>query len=67
MATLLTRANVKNTAALHTLIVDIVAALKGIAAKLDADGGVTDTNYAALWTDLMTNTGDAKTIDPTVT
>lgn len=25
------------------------AAIVGITAKLDADGGVTDTNYAALW------------------
>lgn len=25
------------------------AAINGITAKLDADGGVTDTNYSSLW------------------
>ena len=34
---------------LVTLLNDIVAAIAGINAKLDADGGVTDTTYASLW------------------
>jgi hypothetical protein len=28
----------------------LMASVDGIAAKLDADAGVTDTNYASLWT-----------------
>jgi len=28
---------------------NLIAAVFGIAAKLDADAGVTDTNYGALW------------------
>lgn len=60
----LTYGNVKNPTTLHELVVDMVAALKGIAAKLDSDAGVTDTNYAALWTDILTNTGDPKSGDP---
>ncbi len=38
---------------LRALIVqfnNLCASVDGIAAKLDADAGVTDTNYAALWT-----------------
>jgi hypothetical protein len=31
------------------------AAINGITAKLDADGGVTDTNYSALWPAATTN------------
>lgn len=37
---------------LNALLVDITAikaSIAGINAKLDADGGVTGTNYAALW------------------
>lgn len=30
-------------------------AVAGLAAKLDADAGVTDTNYAALWTPVTGN------------
>jgi hypothetical protein len=40
----------KAFSALLTKVDEIIAALKGIAAKLDADGGVTDTNYRSLWT-----------------
>jgi hypothetical protein len=31
------------------------AAINGITAKLDADGGVTDTNYSSLWPAAATN------------
>lgn len=37
---------------LNALLVDITAikaSIAGINAKLDADGGVTGTNFAALW------------------
>jgi len=37
---------------LNALLADITAirtALVGITAKLDADAGITDTNYAATW------------------
>jgi hypothetical protein len=30
-------------------LVNLKAQIAGITAKLDADGGVTDTNYGALW------------------
>jgi len=40
----------KAFSALLTKVDGIIAALKGLAAKLDADGTVTDSNYAALWT-----------------
>ena len=38
-------------AELGTLLQAIIDALQGIAAKLDADGGVADTDFASLWTD----------------
>jgi hypothetical protein len=38
-------------------LADLKAKHNGAMAKLDADGGVTDTNYAALW-----NVGTLKTI-----
>lgn len=45
---------VRELRALFEAVVDEVTALKaatvGLAAKLDDDGTVTDTNYEALWT-----------------
>lgn len=43
----------KAFSALLTKVDEIIAALKGIAAKLDADDGVTDTNYRSLWTNAL--------------
>lgn len=45
---------------LQSVVTDLTAvkaSIAGITAKLDADAGVTDTNYAALWnTTLVLNT-----------
>lgn len=44
-------------ASVLTDITAIKASIAGITAKLDADAGVTDTNYTALWsTTLVLNT-----------
>jgi hypothetical protein len=43
----------KAFSALLTKVDELTAALKGIADKLDADGGVTDTTYGSLWTDAI--------------
>ena len=68
----LTRAQVKNPATLHAILVDLLtdvtaakASIAGINAKLDADGGVTGTDFASLWDmgTLATVAGDAKTRD----
>lgn len=32
---------------------ELIDAIQGLAAKLDADATVTDTDYAALWTDAL--------------
>lgn len=34
---------------LHLLLASLVDGLQALCAKLDADGGVTDTNYAAIF------------------
>jgi hypothetical protein len=41
---------------------NLVAAIRGIAAKLDADAGVTDTNYTALWLDSTIATAPSKVV-----
>lgn len=44
---------------MNSLLTDITAckaSLAGINAKLDADGGVTGTNFAALWDPATLNT-----------
>lgn len=40
-------ANGKDAEELAALLAAVVDALQAVAAKLDADGGVTDTNYGA--------------------
>lgn len=44
----------------------ILASINGVAAKLDLDGGVTDTNYGALWaiTDTVIEGGTSQRIRP---
>jgi len=37
---------------LRAQVNNLTATIRGIAAKLDADAGVTDTTYRSLWTDL---------------
>lgn len=68
----LTRAQVRNPATLHAiltdLLTDVTAAKTSIAtltAQLDADGGVTGTDFAANcdMPALTTTAGDAKTRD----
>lgn len=41
----------KAYSALLSKVDEIIVALKGLTAKLDADGGVTGTNFGSLWTD----------------
>ena len=74
MAIRVTYANARNPSALHKILDELRvqsanhrAAIVGITAKLDADGGVTDTDFAALWNPaaLLTLTADPPTNDPT--
>jgi hypothetical protein len=48
-AELVEQTDKKLLAALTADVVALRTALVGITAKLDADAGVTDTNYAATW------------------
>lgn len=50
-----------NQSALVNLLNDIIATIAGINAKLDADDGVTDTDYASLW-DITDNVDEAGTV-----
>jgi len=39
---------------------NVITALRGIAAKLDLDAGVTDVNYFSLWLDAAISTAPVK-------
>lgn len=52
-----------DVAELRTQLNNTIDALRGIATKLDSDGGVTDTNYFALWLDTGASSGKPRKID----
>lgn len=67
--------SMENGTALHKVLVGVLtdlaalrAAVVGITAKLDADAGVTDTDFASLWNPaaLVTVTGDPASNDPSI-
>ena len=45
---------------IRTQLNNVITAVRGIAAKLDADAGVTDVNYFALWCDAAIATAPIK-------